>query len=154
LRKSTLLWLLLATFCGIALFHTSQRVHDSGEKLAALSQDVAREEESIRVLQTEWSYLNQPARLEKLTKQYLKLVPMKGAQFTKANDIALRSEAPPAPVAEAPKTTKHPALLASVPSLPLEGGKDESAVKPAPAKKPRTASRKFGDVMKSLGVEQ
>lgn len=96
MRKTTLLWLCLAVFCGAVLFNTSQKVTDGRERLAQLQGDVQSEEESIRVLQAEWSYLNQPERLEKLAKQYLDLAPMNGRQFAKAESI----EAAPAPAAE------------------------------------------------------
>jgi len=90
MRKTTLLWLILALFCGTGIFHTSQRVHDEREKIAALEASVGKENESLRVLNAEWSYLNQPARLEKLAKTYLHLAPLKGNQFVKVEDIAPR----------------------------------------------------------------
>src|SRR5438552_1875885 len=93
MRKSTLLWLLLATFCGISLFHTSQKLHDSRAKIITLDRDIAQEQESLRVLQAEWSHLNEPDRLEKLSAQYLKLAPLKGSQFMKVEDIPLRGAA-------------------------------------------------------------
>lgn len=87
MRKTTLLWLLLAVFCSAILFHTSQQVTDGKARLASLQNKTQDEEESIRVLQAEWSYLNQPARLEKLVKEYLALEPMQGRQFAKLADI-------------------------------------------------------------------
>ncbi|MEZ0223228.1 MAG: hypothetical protein ACAH83_01640 [Alphaproteobacteria bacterium] len=97
MRRMTILWLALAAICSAVLFHTSQQVTDGRSKLNALNADVRKEDESIRVLQAEWSYLNQPDRLEKLSKQYLELAPLKGRQFTKLEDTADR----PIPVAEA-----------------------------------------------------
>ena len=90
MRKTTLLWLILAAICGTALFHTSQKVHDEREKLAVLDVSIGKEQESLRVLNAEWSYLNQPARLEKLAKAYLQLAPLKGRQFMKVEDIPMR----------------------------------------------------------------
>lgn len=143
MRKSTLLWLALAAFCSAALFHTSQDVHDSREKLAGLSRAIAREEESLRVLQAEWSYLNQPRRLEKLAKQYLKLAPQKGAQFIRAEDIAARPAALPPPAA--------PDLAAAADAAVVEALRPEQ---PTGKKQAVSYARKFGDVMKSLGVER
>lgn len=90
MRKTTLLWLVLAVFCGTGIFHTSQKVHDERVKIETLNASIAKEEESLRVLNAEWSYLNQPTRLEKLTKTYLHLAPLKGTQFVKVEDIPLR----------------------------------------------------------------
>lgn len=147
MRKSTLLWLLLAAFCGYSLFYTSQRAHDSHEKLSRISQDVLKEEESLRVLHAEWSYLNQPARLEKLSKEHLKLIPLKGRQFIRIEDIPLRSLAPQVaeevpvvikinpPPKEAAAQSVHPAHKHSLAATAANG-------------------RDLRDVMKSLGVER
>lgn len=94
MRKSTLLWLFLATVCAAFLFHTSQKVTDGRAQISGLAYDIGREEESLRVLEAEWGYLNQPERLEKLTQQYLHLEPMKGRQFTKISALENR----PAPL--------------------------------------------------------
>lgn len=94
MRKSTALWLCLAAICGAVLFHTTQQVTDGRERLAVINHDIQKEEETLRVLQAEWSYLNQPERLEKLSSEYLKLQALKGRQFARLEDL----ERPPAPV--------------------------------------------------------
>ncbi len=163
MRKSTFLWLGLAVFCATALYHTSQRVNDGRGEIARLEQNIAREEESLRVLNAEWSYLNKPARLEKLAAEHLKLVPMKARQFARFSDIDAPPPAP-TPLAEkkeetirllppkkTPETPKpvlrlqKPGALAT--SLPLPPAKE----KPAPAAQ-SAENRGFSDVMKSLGV--
>lgn len=110
MRKTTLLWLALAVFCGAVLFHTSQKVTDGRGRLAELQTEIRAEEESLRVLQAEWSYLNQPERLEKLSRQYLNLVPMTGRQFATAEDIgeAPAPEAAPAPAEKTAEAAEAP----------------------------------------------
>ena len=160
MRKTTLLSLVLALFCGTGIFHTSQKVHDEREKIATIEAAIGKEEESLRVLNAEWSYLNQPTRLEKLAKTYLHMVPMKGGQFVKVENIPLRSatvaEAAPTPEekkaeekkVEEKKTAKpqitaikmtkypHPSLLPkgegtrSTPPLPLGEGRGEGTSTP------------------------
>ena len=66
---------LLAALSGALLLHTSQSVQQAEEKLNKVARSVAQEQDSIRVLKTEWAYLNNPARLEILAKQYLGLGP-------------------------------------------------------------------------------
>jgi hypothetical protein len=174
MRKTTLLWLILSAFLGTALFHTSQKVHDDREKLATIEASIGKEEESLRVLNAEWSYLNQPARLEKLAKTYLQLASLKGSQFVKVEDIpprgtvvaAATTATPPAPVVKIKDTLKphHPGLVPGSKSAsarlvdshdgqtafwaPAQGGGGSSA-------KSATNTRSFTDVMKSLhsGVE-
>ena len=167
MRKSTLLWLALAAFCGTVLFHTSQKVHDEREKLGALNISIAKEEESLRVLNAEWSYLNQPARLEKLAKTYLKLAPLKGSQFVKAEDIPLRGApaeiAAAAPIAK-PVTTAKSRTAAAESLRPSINIFKPAAVFLQKTARPvsdvsattATNARNFNDVMKNLrqGVEQ
>jgi len=137
--KSAALWFGLFVVCCILLFQTSQRVTDGRQKLSVLQRDLMDEEETLRVLQAEWSYLNQPERLEKLSREYLKLAPMKGQQFTKAGNLPLR----PAP--EAPATQDLPPQLAQAtpPEAPLAptpvavtAAEIATADKTAPAKRP------------------
>lgn len=105
MRKSTILWLFLAITCGVLLFHTSQKVVDGQEKLSALEKNISTEDESLRVLSAEWSYLNKPERLEKLARQHLKLEPMKGRQFVTLQNLP---DTPPQvePVADSATTGK------------------------------------------------
>ncbi len=169
MRKSTLLWLVLAAFCGTALFHTSQKVHDERNKLAALNASIANEKESIRVLNAEWGYLNNPQRLETLAKTYLHMKPLTGTQFINVEDIPLRTAAPPAPpapkiVAEKPAAIKaHPRRLAAVerpmtirirkPAAPVYFKKRHKQRDNVLKSRDAATARNFGDVIKSLGVE-
>lgn len=129
MRKSTLLWLGLAAFCGAALFHTSQKVNDGRQQLSLLNADLRREEESLRVLQAEWSYLNNPDRLEKLARSHLALQETKGKQFVKLSNVNVaETERAAAPV---DKPVEKPA---------------EKLAAPAPAQ-----SRSFSDLISRLG---
>lgn len=171
--KWPLLWLFLAFACGTVLFHTSQRVTDGRARLDALAADTGKEQESIRVLNAEWSYLNQPARLEKLAREHLALAPMKGRQFVSAAALGAlqpaagtaekaaekksmaekenpEKESPQRPAAhEAPEPAR--ARPAPVLKPPLRA--PAPPVRAAPAYSPPAAgNRGFGDLMKSLGV--
>lgn len=96
MNKFAALWLCCAMITGALLFQTSQHVTDGRQRLENITADMRREEDTLRVLQAEWSYLNQPERLEKLSAQYLKLAPMKGRQFVAAADLPARSIPPAA----------------------------------------------------------
>lgn len=148
MRKSVLLWLALAAFCGVALFHTGQKVHDAREKLSRLEQATAKEEESIRVLQAEWGYLNQPGRLEKLAKTYLKLAPMKGSQFAKLESIPMRGEKTEA-VAPAPEKAE---IAVKAPPIVLQPPAQTPAQRPVAATD-TAKPRKIADVIKNLSAE-
>ena len=122
-------------------------------RLAEIDREIGKEENALRLLQTEWSYLNQPDRLDKLARQYLNLVPQKGRQFATLAQVPARAsedekQAPPkaAPVAatEALEKAAAPAALTA-------------AAEPPPAKPPgkpraeaKVSTRSFDDVMKGL----
>lgn len=177
MNKMACLWFAFCVIVGGFLFQTTQRVNDGRQRLAALTQDIKTEEESLRVLQAEWSYLNQPDRLEKLSREYLNLSPMKGQQFARTDSIPLRPQ-PPVPVAEtdallAAATLETPETLAAAPRIPVRkpplraavmrsapapvatppAKVVQTAVPPQPAPAPAAATqRDFSDVIHALGV--
>ena len=180
MNKMACLWFCLSILIGAVLFQTTQRVSDHRQKLFVITQNLQDEEETLRVLQAEWSYLNQPDRLEKLSRAYLKLSPMKGQQFARTGNIPMR----PAPVEPVPDDAAALLAAAQVSSTaevlmqaaaapprppvrkpPLRPAAfRETAPPPQPRlvrattqqPAPRTASqsnhRDFGDVIQSLGV--
>lgn len=159
MRKSTIFWFALAGICGTVLFHTSQQVTDGRSALNRLDREILREEESIRVLKAEWSYLNQPERLEKLAAQYLELVPLTGRQFARTGDITERVDEQM--IAEtaadmAPLIEPSSGLSEDPPAAPKPAAKPAPKPVAAPVKKtyaPVALPRQFGDVMKSLEAE-
>lgn len=179
MRKATIFWLSLAAVCGTLLFHTSQEVTDGRTALRNMERELLREEESLRVLQAEWSYLNQPERLEKLAREHLELSPLHGKQFARISDINERVDeqalaaaaaadttaaiepaagAQPATEAAAPVAAKPTPVKAAAPKpAAVKPASAPIAQKPAPAPTPTPVSapaqpRAFDDVLKNLGV--
>lgn len=60
------IWSVLFLATGYALFHITFQVAELEEELAALNRDILAEQESVHVLNAEWTYLNRPDRIEKL----------------------------------------------------------------------------------------
>ena len=71
MRRSTLLWSVLAFSVVIGLFVVKHRVQTLEDRLHALNAEIITDRDAIQVMQAEWSYLNQPARLEALSKRLL-----------------------------------------------------------------------------------
>lgn len=136
MRKATIFWLSLAAVCGTLLFHTSQEVTDGRSALRGMERELLREEESLRVLQAEWSYLNQPERLEKLAREYLDLAPLHGRQFARVSDINERVDEEALAAAAAADTTAsiEPAagIEEAMPAMVEEPA--AAPAKPAPVK--------------------
>jgi cell division protein FtsL len=155
MRKSTLIWLMLTIFAGALLFYTTQQVTDGRQSLAQLQKNIQEEEETLRVLQAEWSYLNQPDRLEKLSQQYLNLQPAKPRQFVdldaidkeavagvKSGEEKEETKKEEKPEIEAVTEIKKPLPVVTAEPKPVPKSVAAAPVKKQPVKAPVTAYKK------------
>lgn len=90
--RTTFLWLLLAALAGYGLFQVKYQVVSLEEELARLNTATLREQNQIHVLEAEWSYLNQPQRLEELNERFVHLKPINPVQFASIASIPMRPE--------------------------------------------------------------
>jgi hypothetical protein len=104
IRPSTVLWAACVVLVGYALFQVKYEVMAQEDELAHLNRQIAESREAVRVLNAEWSFLTQPARLSELAKRYLTLVPIGTAQLGSIAAIPPRNPAAPSdpPAAAAP----------------------------------------------------
>lgn len=97
---------LLALIC-FELYNGVSRVKTQERELAALKAQVVSEQEAIRVLKAEWSYLNQPERLQTLAREHLPLAPTGASQIVVLASLPLKnSPAGASPVVEASELPK------------------------------------------------
>jgi len=75
IKRSTLLLILMAAAVSVALFVVKYRVQGLDEELTSLNRQYVDAEESIHVLKSEWSHLNEPSRLRDLAQKYLEVGP-------------------------------------------------------------------------------
>jgi len=112
MRASYFLWGLLTIGVGVSLFLLKYKVQDLENELNASKAQVVRDRATIKVLQAEWTYLNDPERLRRLSSEHLGFGP---ATAKNVNDIAalpFRSGVEVAPELTAP-------IIAPVNSTPL-----------------------------------
>jgi hypothetical protein len=81
IRPTSLILMVLAATAGGALFQVAFEVSELDDELALLNRDIRTDRDAIHVLRAEWSFLNQPERLEELTRRHLDLLPVTGAQI-------------------------------------------------------------------------
>ena len=118
---------LLALIC-FELYNGVSRVQGQERELAGLKSAVVTEREAMRVLKAEWSYLNQPERLQTLAREHLPLAPTGASQIVVLASLPLRASSgvPSSPVVEAsqlpsrvvpnaPRPRFKPALPQAVP---------------------------------------
>ncbi|MGP1396791.1 MAG: cell division protein FtsL [Inquilinaceae bacterium] len=128
----------MAAVCTV-LFQTSYEVGALRETLARINEDIAREHETIRVLNGDWAFLNQPDRLRELANSYTDLVPLTAAQIVAGVD-SLPLRPPPEPLDPLdPPNADGEALPDARPML-LSGTIAAPLPRQKPAKPPRPAS--------------
>ncbi len=79
---------LLAFASGTTLMVISHRVQSVQGHIARVESSIVQEKEAIRILAAEWSFLNNPERLEKLASAYLHLIPAPPEQLVSNLDAA------------------------------------------------------------------
>ncbi|AWJ84605.1 hypothetical protein TSH58p_14360 [Azospirillum sp. TSH58] len=95
--KSALFWGGLIAAAGFVLFETSYEVQELEERLGSLNRKIMVEQEAIQVLKAEWSFLNDPTRLENLSREHLALQPTEARQFVAMNIVPMRPSPTVAP---------------------------------------------------------
>ncbi|HEX6980354.1 MAG TPA: energy transducer TonB [Alphaproteobacteria bacterium] len=105
IRLTTLIWVALASVVGFGLFQLKHKVQELEDELARLNRAVLAEQQAIHVLKAEWSYINQPQRLEALVLRHLDLQPMTPEQLGVLADVPMRTheEAPIPATAPTPR---------------------------------------------------
>lgn len=98
---------LLALIC-FELYNGVSRVKDQERELAGLKASIGSEQEAIRVLKAEWSYLNQPERLQTLAREHLPLSPTGASQIVVLASLPLKNAPSGSPVVEASELPQKP----------------------------------------------
>lgn len=134
IRLGNLFWVALAGTLGYGLYHLKHEVKALEDELFRLNRQVLAEQQAIHVLRAEWSYINQPQRLQSLVQRHLDLQPTKPAQIgTLATLPARPAEAPASVAADSSPAAPTPAA----PSLKVK----TTSVTQAPANVPKPPQR-------------
>ena len=95
-KLSAAFWLVLVVSAGFTTFKVKYAVQDIEDELNRVRKHTIAEQQEIRVLTAEWTYLNQPERLAELNRRFLGLVPLTTRQLERrVGDLPLRP--PPVP---------------------------------------------------------
>jgi cell division protein FtsL len=85
---STLLfWLGMMIVSSVALYHTSDRVNELDRQLRNINMQIDAEQANMHVLNAEWVYLANPARIEAATHRHLALQPTQPRHVAMMNDL-------------------------------------------------------------------
>jgi cell division protein FtsL len=93
IRPATAFWTTAVILVGYAMFQVKYEVAQQEDELAKVTRQIGASREAIRVLNAEWSFLTQPARLSALAKRHLNLAPIATAQLGSVADLPMRNSA-------------------------------------------------------------
>lgn len=113
MRASYFLWGALAIGVGVSLFLLKYKVQALENELVARQEQVVRDRGAIRVLQAEWTYLNDPERLRRLSAEHLGFGPatpknvanITALPFRPGVDVPAQVSQPTDPAQQMPQTS-------------------------------------------------
>ncbi len=91
MRRTTVLFVFLAAALSLALFSLKYQVQDLEDEFVGLNRSILAERRAMHVLEAEWSYLNDPARLGALAARHLGLRPLESEQLGTLATLAVLS---------------------------------------------------------------
>ena len=90
IRITTLLWVALLVIAGGTVMHVSYQVRQVERHLSQLNRDTRQEQDKLRILSAEWDTLNDPHRIDELSKRYLTLQPTPIARVVSLDQIPMK----------------------------------------------------------------
>ncbi len=129
LRLSTWLWLAVVGAVGYGMFQVKYEVMQLEDELGRVNRGIDADRDQLRVLNAEWSFLNQPARLDQLRQRFLALKPITRTELGSLDQVPFRTVTDPnAPAPGTPGAgAAQPNALAPRPTPPTHGAQLVSA---------------------------
>lgn len=128
-RLSLPIWLLVIGVAGFCMFEVKFAVQELEARLTGTNRQIQQDEDALRVLKAEWSYLNEPDRLADLNLRHLGLAPVSAGQMVGLADLPIRTAPPADPsVAEAPDAGIAPAAAHAPPQPDGPTAEDAAAL--------------------------
>jgi hypothetical protein len=128
------MWLGLAIVVGVAMFLIKYKVQDVESELNAKRAEIARDRAAIRMAEQEWTYLNDPEQLRRLSAKHLGFGPPAPQNVTDIASLPMRGSAPAAPASAA----------SPAPTKPVGPTIDAEAAPPADLEAPTAFQRPAG----------
>lgn len=111
IRLRSLVWLSFVVLAGSLVYLISHAVDTERSRLRRLNAGILSEQDSIRVLNAEWSHLARPERLADLADRHTRLINLGPADFLRADQLPIKST--DAPI-ETAATDDAPAVKTTV----------------------------------------
>jgi hypothetical protein len=108
IRIGTIVWFVVLALLGIGLFQVKYAVQAKERELKRVNRQIAADREAMRVLEAEWSYLNDPVRLADLTRRHTDLAPVMASQIATFESLVPRPAATEDPAPALPPIAAAP----------------------------------------------
>jgi cell division protein FtsL len=95
-RVLSIIGVVLLMASSFGLYKLKYQVQRLDRQAHALEKSIEHEKRSIRVLDAEWTYLNQPKRIQDLATRFLHLKPLETSQIGTIDSIPFRGAHPDA----------------------------------------------------------
>src|SRR5574344_652238 len=92
MRSVYLFWGVAVVFISTFLFLVANEVDQRETLLGSIREDIRKTSQDIQVLRAEWSYLNEPARLDLLATEHLGLKPLRADQYISIDQLEFAPE--------------------------------------------------------------
>ncbi|WP_374384053.1 hypothetical protein [Dongia sp.] len=158
IRIGTIVWFVVLALLGVGLFQVKYAVQAKERELKKVNRQIAADREAMRVLEAEWSYLNDPVRLADLTRRHTDLTPVMASQIATFDALPPRPAAEPDAVPALPPLASAPqgeeAIVATHVAAKIETAKKPAApandpvftTSSAPAAKPAAAEEDDAEI--------
>jgi cell division protein FtsL len=90
IRLVNLAAILITLTASYALYRMKYEATDYSRQVTNLREEIAAERDLINVLKAEWSYLNEPQRIQRLADQYLELQTLDARQIVTFQELGNR----------------------------------------------------------------
>jgi cell division protein FtsL len=80
---------------GFILYNLEHQTRQAERDISRLNAAIKDEQESIKLLEAEWSNLTRPERLQKLAEEHLQMKPVSQLQLIEESELAVRVPAEP-----------------------------------------------------------
>ena len=87
------LWISLIALVGAGMFTLKYEVKKLETELVQINDEIKSDSQSIHVLKAEWSHLNNPARIRRLTQKHIAMKPVRAEQIINYSDLPFNNDA-------------------------------------------------------------
>ena len=87
------LWISLIALVGAGMFTLKYEVKQLETELVEINREIKSDSQSIHVLKAEWSHLNNPGRIRRLTQKHIAMQPLHAEQIINYSDLPFNNDA-------------------------------------------------------------